>query len=326
MGVPCRSFMHAPRGLGEAGVILSATMRTASCTSILIVLILAFCLPLNVLAAYPPDPLTDYDWPYSSEDSVVAIQNRFNAARNNENTQLGTSIPNMTLPSEAVWDDMADGERALWLINRERMDRGIAPLDSTELNVTGVAQDYAQFLLDNDAFSHDADGRTPWERLMSNPAINACHDPFVVENLAVLWGGWTLPVERAVYMWMYDDSGSSWGHRHNILWYPYNDNSGPLGKEAFLGIGRATGPHQGWADSDMIVMDVFDPCATWVYVVAGDLDGNGTMGLEDAILALMVISNQDVQGSVHPDREVDQDGKIGLADALYILQALAALR
>jgi uncharacterized protein YkwD len=301
-------------------------MKTASCTSVFVVLILAFCSPLIVIAGYPPDPTTDYEWPYSSEDSVAAVQSRFNAARDNENTQLGTSIQMLTLPSQAVWDNMGDGERALWLMNRERIDRAIAPLDSTEPNVTGVAQDYAQFLMDNDLFSHDADGRTPWERLMSNPAINACHDPFMVENLAVLWGGWSLAVERAVYLWMYDDSGSAWGHRHNILWYPYNDNSGPVGKEAFLGIGRATGTHQGWADSDIIVMDVFDPCATWVYILAGDLNGNGSLGLEDAILALMFISNHGAAGPVHLDREVDQDGKIGLSDALYILQALTALR
>ena len=298
----------------------------ASCATSLILLILAFCFPLNAPASYPPDPAADYEWPYSGEGSVADIQNRFNAARNNENTQLGTSMPMMTLPSQPVWDDMGDGERALWLINRERVDRGIAPLDSTEPNVNGVAQDYAQFLLDNDAFSHDADGRTPWERMVSNPAINACHDPYMVENLAVLWGGWTLPVERAVYRWMYDDSGSLWGHRHNILWYPYNDNSGAVGREAFLGIGRATGTHHDWADSDIIVMDVFDPCATWVNLVAGDSNGNGLLGLEDAILALMVISNHDIPGPVLSDREVDQDGKIGLPDALYIFQALAALR
>ena len=70
---------------------------------------------------------------------------------------------------------------------------------------------------------------------------------------------------------MYYDSGSSWVHRHTILWYPYNDNSGPAGKEGFLGIGRAGGgPYQGsfsevWNYAEMIVMNVFDPCATWDY-------------------------------------------------------------
>ena len=215
----------------------------------------------SILASYPPDPTSDTDWPYSSENSVMDIQTRFNTARTNENSQLGTSIPMLVLPSQAVWNSKNDGEKALWLINRERFDRGVEPLDGIETNVTGVAQYYAQYLLDNDAFGHYEDGNSPWERLDNNSAINACQDFLnVAENLAVLWGGWTLPIERSVYMWMYDDSGSGWGHRHAVLWYPYNDNSGSAGSEGFLGIGRATGTHQGLANSDIIVMNVFDPC------------------------------------------------------------------
>ncbi len=64
---------------------------------------------------------------------------------------------------------------------------------------------------------------------------------------------------------------AAWGHRHAILWYPYNNNSGPTGAEGFLGIGRASGgPYQGpftseWNFAEIIVMNVFDPCATWDY-------------------------------------------------------------
>ena len=56
-----------------------------------------------------------------------------------------------------------------------------------------------------------------------------------------------------------------------MLWYPYNDNSGPVGREGFLGIGRANGgPYQGpfsdpWPFAEMIVMNVFDPCESWAY-------------------------------------------------------------
>ena len=225
-----------------------------------------FFIPADSRANYPADPTADASWSYSTESSVTDIQSRFNTARANENNQLGTSIPMLTLPAQSEWDAKTPGEKALWLINLERVDRGIAPLHGLESNVTQVAQDYAQYLLEHDAFGHDADGQSPWDRLDSNPAIGACHDSLnVAENLSVLWGGWTLPIERAVYMWMYDDSGSNWGHRHAILWYPYNDNSGTQGDEGFLGIGLATGEHQGWSNSDIIVMNVFDPCATWNY-------------------------------------------------------------
>lgn len=223
---------------------------------------------------YPSDPTADIEWS-GGTSGVGDIQAAFNNARTTENTQLGTSTPLMTLPDQATWDGMSIGEKALWLINRERVDRGVAPLHGVESNVTSVAQAYAQYLLDNDAWGHQEDGRTPWQRLEANPSIGACHDFLnVAENLAVFVTSGTsisLPVERAIYMWMYKDSGSNWGHRHAILWYPYNDNSGPTGQEGFLGLGRAGGgPYQGpfsqpWNYAELIVMNVFDPCATWDY-------------------------------------------------------------
>ena len=221
-------------------------------------------LPLTAAADYPADPHSDLAWPYSDQSSVLEIQNRFNAARTNENRQPGISVPMLELPPQTEWTTKSDAQKALWLVNRERVDRGLDPFQGLEKNVMAVAQSYAQYLLDHDVFSHTADGQTPWERLDAKADIAACHDFLsVAENLAVLWGGWTLPIERAVYNWMYDDSGSNWGHRHAMLWFPYNDNSGLPGREGFLGIGRATGTHKGYPGSDIIVMNVFDPCSTW---------------------------------------------------------------
>ena len=222
--------------------------------------------------SYPPDPGSDIAWS-AGLNGVADIQAAFNNARTVENNQLGTSLPMMTLPGQSAWNAMSDGEKALWLINRERIDRGVAPLQGLESNVTGVAQYYADYLLANDAWGHQEDGRSPWERLDDNPAIGACHDFLnVAENLAVFVTSGpsiALPIEQTIYMWMYEDAGSAWGHRHAILWYPYNDNSGAPGSEGFLGIGRANGgPYQGpfsqpWNFAEIIVMNVFDPCASW---------------------------------------------------------------
>ncbi|MBN1402327.1 MAG: hypothetical protein JXA74_15915 [Anaerolineae bacterium] len=200
------------------------------------------------------------------------IQAAFNAARSAENAQLGLALPPLTLPSQAEWDALSPGERALWLINRERQDRGVDPLHGVEADVTHVAQTYAQYLLDHNAFSHTADGRWPWERMEANPAIGACHDFLsVAENLAAFAtsGSWIpLPVERSVYMWLYEDADHDWAHRHAALWYPYTENSGPSGREGFLGMGLASGgPYQGWNQAALVVMNVFDPCATWEYDV-----------------------------------------------------------
>ncbi len=224
--------------------------------------------------AYPPDPTADIPWS-SGISGVVDIQSAFNAARTAENAQLGLALPAMTLPSQATWNTKTDNEKALWLINQERTARGVAPLHGTEANVTSVAQYYANYLLTNDVFGHEEDGRDPWERLNANPAIGACHDFLnVAENLSVFVTSGSsipLPVERSVYGWMYDDAGSGWGHRHAILWYPYNDNSGTAGMEGFVGIGRAEGgPYQGpfsnsWPTASIVVMNVFDPCSSWNY-------------------------------------------------------------
>jgi len=227
------------------------------------------------ITLYPTDPTGDISWS-AGTGGVADIQTAFNNARATENSQLGTTIPMLSLPSQGEWDAMADGERALWLINRERIDRSVMPLHDVEDNVTGVAQTYADYLLDNDAWGHYEDGRSPWQRLHDNPAIGACHDTLnVAENIAVFvtsGGSIALPVERSVFMWIYDDgSCCNWGHRHAVLWYPYNDNGGPVGREGFLGIGRANGgPYQGpfsdpWPYAEMIVMNVFDPCESWAY-------------------------------------------------------------
>ena len=217
---------------------------------------------------YPPNPTADIGWS-AGVSSVTDIQDAFNHARAQENAQLSISIPALTLPSQSVWDGMDDGQRALWLINRERIDRGLVPLHGVETNVTSVAQNYADFLMDNNLWGHFEDGHDPWWRLEQKPAIAACHDFLgVAENLAAFMTSGpsiALPVERSVYNWMYYDSGSFWGHRHAILWYPYNDNSGTAGMEGFLGIGRANGPYQGWNFGEVIVMNVFDPCSTWEY-------------------------------------------------------------
>ncbi len=227
----------------------------------------------DLFSAYPDDPLSDLDWS-SGTSGVVDIKSAFDAARQHENSEIGTFFPEITMPVQAIWDGFSDGEKALWLINAERQDRGLLPLTGLEKNVGEVAQYYADYLFDNDAWGHYEDGRSPWERLAANPAIGVCHDFLnVAENLAVFvstGNNIPLPIERSVYMWMYDDgSCCGWGHRHAILWSPYNDNSGVVGMEGFLGIGRVSGgPYRGpfnssWNYAEIIVMNVFDPGSSW---------------------------------------------------------------
>jgi len=247
-------------------------INTRWITLVLILALLLVSLSVGKVAsdplAYPPDPTADIPWT-GGMSGVADIQAAFDNARATESTQLGISpaLPSLVMPSQANWDALSDSEKALWLINQERAVRGVEPMEGVEANVTSVAQWYADYLLANNATGHTADGRDPWQRLDDNAAINACSDWLnVAENLAYFWTSGSsipLPVERAVYNWTYDDASSSWGHRHFNLWYPYTAGSCNTGVEGFMGIGRASGPHQGWNFGEIIVMNAFDPCSTW---------------------------------------------------------------
>ncbi len=235
------------------------------------------------LTSLPPNPTTDIEWGRVWTSQVSDIQAAFNYARLNENEQLGSILPPLVFPSQSAWDAMSDGARALWLANHERTDRGLKPLYGLEANATSVAQAYAEYLLKNNAWGHYADGYSPWQRLENQPAIGACRDFLgVAENLAVFGAPGApimAPVERAIYLWLYKDSESNWGHRHTLLWGEYQpgfingywDNSGSVGQEGFLGLGRASGgPYQGpfprpMNYAEIIVLNVFDPCSVWNY-------------------------------------------------------------
>ena len=137
--------------------------------------------------SWPPDPTSEIAW--SGGTSTVAnIQSAFNNAHTQENAQLGLSLPMFTLPSQSEWNAMSDGDKALWLINHERQARGVTPLHAVEFNVTSVAQNYANYLLANNAFSHTADGHNPIWRLNANPTINACHDFFPLPKTWLYFG------------------------------------------------------------------------------------------------------------------------------------------
>jgi hypothetical protein len=60
--------------------------------------------------------------------------------------------------------------------------------------------------------------------------------------------------------------------------------------------------------------------------VPGDLNGDGKVGLTDAILALQVMSNITPVPQYYNVGDVDADGKIGLPEAIYILQKAAGMR
>ncbi len=227
----------------------------------------------DAVTDYPADPTQDIPWK-GGFATLADVESAFNFARSTENAQISVFNKQLVMPSATAWAAKSDGEKVLWLVNEERTARGLAPLDGLEKNANEVAQAFAEWLLAHNAFDHKADGSDPKARLNTKPAINACHDSLdISENLA--WQGTTSPnpipfvVEKAVYDWMYADSNQAlpWGHRHAILWTPYNDNSGAAGSEGFIGFGRARGAYTftgvTFPNTEMLVLNFFDPCATW---------------------------------------------------------------
>lgn len=242
---------------------------------ILSLLIIAPAAPSSIESpeAYP-DPNADIPW--NGSQSVVAdIKSAFNYGRTQENSQLSTSIPLInSIPSQSAWNGMSDNAKALWLIDSERQARGVSRLHGYESNITSVAQDYADWLLANDEWGHNADGKGPAVRKQENPAINACHDDFLLmENLhcyGTTSSNIPMPIERSIYNWMYKDKGSGWGHRHLLLYDNFLENSGPGDREGLMGIGRASGGDYTingtvYPTSEIVVFNMFDPCINWNY-------------------------------------------------------------
>ena len=71
-------------------------------------------IPVNLLRslAAPPNPTADIPWS-GGFSGVADIQTAFNNARSTENTQLGISIPMLTMPTQFMWDTMTNSDRFL---------------------------------------------------------------------------------------------------------------------------------------------------------------------------------------------------------------------
>jgi gluconolactonase len=62
------------------------------------------------------------------------------------------------------------------------------------------------------------------------------------------------------------------------------------------------------------------------YSVAGDVNGDGDVNLEDAILALKIMSGISLTETINLNSDVNGDNRIGMEEVVYILQVVAVLR
>ena len=234
-------------------------LATAITAPPLVVVVVALAVvslaPTIVVAqnAYPADPPADVKWPYATwaPASVEVIQAQFNTARRADPT---VSVDLNIEYTQAAWDALSDNQKGLYLSNKERVDRGIPPYAVVAKEVSDVAVDYATYLTDVEkSLKHSTtsakwtgSGRAsaaccgPWERLDAALGDNKEFFQFS-ENLA--WASpatadrFPEPVAVSIYNWIYDDSGSNWGHRHFSLGKLTNDNAGDAGSEGLAGFG-----------------------------------------------------------------------------------------
>ncbi len=134
------------------------------------------------------------------QDAIAAI----NSARQLEHLQP------LRLPAQFY--QITTGQQQFTLLNLERTDRGLRPLEM-DATLSQMAYAYSKQMLDLHFFSHTSPiGGTFSERVNTNPAL-ANHYNQAAENLA----GNPVPGAGAIYEYMYDDSVEACGHRKNIL-------------------------------------------------------------------------------------------------------------
>ncbi len=352
---------------------MTASVLKSIGSILMIALILGLLIPLSVEGESPPNlsgniPWTDTGGTYdpdsgiydASFNGVVDIESAFNNGRRQEEIQFGLStdfLGNLVLPDQSVWDIMTPDEKAMLIMNSERIVReemapGVLgyPFNGVQADVHDLAQYYSDYLVDHNAWGHSEDGFTPYERIDNDPVLGPCHEfLYRAENIAAFWTSGSsnpLPVERAIYMWVYADAGSSWGHRETVLlqdkdlqnqnpFYGFNDNVGLSMVEGFIGIGLSESPDYdpfgwGWVNmGTVVVFNYIDPVSTgscpWDLTPTpaclnhGDVTGDGNVTAEDAqqafaiALEMMVPTFEEACAA-----DCNSDGSVTAGDAQQI--------
>ncbi|MDA3883626.1 MAG: T9SS type A sorting domain-containing protein [Bacteroidales bacterium] len=240
--------------------------------------VLAFCISSYVGYAQYTDLPQNLEWTGGDIGSGTAtthdIESGFNTARSEENSLLGTNIPSITFLEDAIWTSMSTNAQALWLINQERIARGLIPFEDTAQEVITVTQNYADFLFQNDTTGHYADGLNPKIRLETNEKIDTCMYAYA-ENIGYNFhSGYSTPpthtLERMIFWLIYEDSIASWGHRRAFFTESFIDDSGESGKEGLLGTGFVLGTNYSYKGttydySALSVFNIVDPKSNWEY-------------------------------------------------------------
>lgn len=222
--------MHLSRGLalavwlGSSAVISSTTSGTR------------FSLP-GVAYAGGCAPLASSSGDQTASDgfgTLGDIEKSFTAARAAEGCTTPLDLTANQGISEATWNGYSPQQQMFVLYNAERQDRGLATLTLDSTLMSQIDFNHSHEMNQYSYFAHPSPINNPsnkpgdtFSRLTVNPAINNFSN--IAENIAG-----NSSAAAAVFEYMYDDSGSGWGHRHNILGYTGGSNFGSFN---WVGIG-----------------------------------------------------------------------------------------
>ncbi len=111
----------------------------------------------------------------------------------------------------------------------------------------------------------------------------------------------------------------------NKIWL--NDGKGNFSEFQNLGASDSRGVSlddlDGDGDLDAFVVNTNQPNKVWLN--AGDADNNGAINLSDAILVLKAVAGINPV-NINPGADVSRDSKIGIEEAVFILQMVSGLR
>jgi RHS repeat-associated protein len=255
-------------------------------------------------------PENDIPWSGYSWTSVADIEKGFNEARIKD-----ASISKyLVMPSQSEWDALTAAQKGLFLLNTERLARGIKPFDGIANEITSVVQAYADYHLDNNLIiGHFSDGKSPEERLDANAYIVRNRDGHISSE-----SGYSLDrnentidenaiVVQAMYTWIYADaspySGSPWGHRSHMLQVGLNENSGASNSEGVLGFGVSTGEYNPFGDSPegymqgaVVFINTIDSSSSWDLSALTTVNIDSSLGCNNQTPAVIDEATMDMNG------------------------------
>ena len=301
---------------------------------------LFFTVEISLIGQSPSDLISDIAESHGFS-TVADIAASFNNARRQEEIQLGlgtNAIQDLEMPDQVTWDIMNNEEKALYLLNDERVARmgvnyGSGPVDGYPFegvgqNLTLSSQNYAEYLMNNNQFTHcPTPSNCPTDRI--NAAVGSGCSEFIpyTENLYAgvnLLPNHTFPdaIASGIYNWSYKDDVDNWGHRRMNLFQGFNENYGDSDKRGIIGIGIKTGgPYLGWASGVVFVFNYFDPvssCNEVLSVDTDDLPGS----CPDNTLTL----NGDIPSGTYNSNHIEADGTVSsTSDVMFEATTTATL-